>query len=164
MNRTFCFMIVDRSCPLRFCFSLVDKHRDSLGERLGWLRVKAPSKFARIAMQSFASFLNKLLQLHKFVVERLIAAFSVEASQKERKIVGASEQFTQRLCVGGNFLENQPIKRPQNAQLIPQLFNAHPPNMKTFRVAFLKRFGQPVLSAPVTLRDDATYLLPRNIR
>src|SRR5436190_1036857 len=45
-------------------------------------------------MQSFASFLNKLLQLHKFVVERLIAAFSVEARQKECKIVGASEQFT----------------------------------------------------------------------
>ena len=115
-------------------------------------------------MQSFASFPDEFLQLHEFVVERLIAAFSVEAGEKKSKIVGTSEQFTQRFCVTGNFLENQPIKRPQNAQLIPQLFNAHPPNMKTFRVAFLKRFGQPVLSAPVTLRDDATYLLPRNIR
>src|SRR5260370_28782746 len=115
MNRTFCFMIFERSCPLLFCFSLVDKERDSLGECLGRLRVKASPKFERIAMQSFASFLDKLLQLHEFVVERLIAPFSVQASQKERKVVGASEQFTQRLCVTGNFLENQPIKRPQNA-------------------------------------------------
>ncbi len=66
-------------------------------------------------MQSFASFLDKLLQLHEFVVKGLIAAFSVQASQKERKVVGKSEQFTQRLCVASNFLENQPIKRPQNA-------------------------------------------------
>src|SRR5260370_12766534 len=34
--------------------------------------------------------------------------------------------------------------------------------MKTFRIAFLERFGQSVLSAPVNLCDDATNLLPRD--
>src|SRR5207248_10870855 len=129
-----------------------------LGKRLGRLRVKAPSEFERIAVQSFPAFSNELLPLHEFVVESLIAAFSVQAGEKERKIVGRSEQFTKGLCVAGNFLEHQPITRPQNAQLIPQLFNAHPPNMKTFRIAFLERFGHSVLSAPVNLRDDATNL------
>ena len=44
-------------------------------------------------MQSFASLPDELLQLHAFVVERLIAPFSVEASEKERKIVATPEQF-----------------------------------------------------------------------
>ncbi len=35
--------------------------------------------------------------------------------------------------------------------------------MKTFRIAFLERFGQSVLSAPVNLRDDATNLLPGDL-
>ena len=63
-------------------------------------------------MQSFASFSDELLQLHEFIIQRLIAAFLFQAGEKERKIVRASEQFTQSFRVAGNFLENQPVKRP----------------------------------------------------
>ena len=99
-------MMGDRSCheeeqnnslfvppaPLSSC-ALIDEERDALCERLGWLGVKAATKFERIATQSFASFPDELVKLRQFTAQRLIAAFLLQARQKKIEIMFATHQF-----------------------------------------------------------------------
>ena len=96
-------MMGDRSCheeeqndnlfvppaPLSSC-ALADEDRDALRERFGWLGVKASAKFERIATQPFASFPDDLVKLHQFTVQRVIAAFLLQARQKKIGIVFAT--------------------------------------------------------------------------
>src|SRR4030095_3918606 len=96
MNRTFCFMMDDRSCheaeennnlfvppaPLSSC-ALADEDRDALCERLGRRGVKAPTKFESIVTQPFTSLPDELVKLRQFTAQRVIAAFLVQARQKK---------------------------------------------------------------------------------
>ena len=99
-------MMGDRSCheeeennslfvpptPLSSC-TLIDEDRDALCERLGWLGVKAATKFERIVTQPLASFPDELVKLHQFTAQRLIATFLLQARQKKIEIVFATQQF-----------------------------------------------------------------------
>src|SRR5260370_23287133 len=94
---------------------LIHKDRDTLGECLGRLGVKAPSEFERVAVQFPATLTNDLPQLHQFIAQRLIAAFLLQARQEKVEIVLPTQQFAQRFRTVSYFLQNPAVNRLQNA-------------------------------------------------